>query len=87
MIIRLRDDTVHRILGGLTVLLNSGRMVEGLSADRLLGSALLGIERQDRKPPREVCDKGKPGESRRRKAPRLTRARARHASRAADSHY
>src|SRR6266516_318134 len=35
----------------------------------------------------EVGDKGKPGESRRRKATRLTRATARHASRAADSHY
>src|SRR5256885_3465914 len=36
---------------------------------------------------REVCDKGKTGESRRRKAPRLTRAAMRHASRAAESHY
>src|SRR2546421_12334123 len=35
----------------------------------------------------EVGDKGKPGESRRRKATRLTRATARYASRAADSHY
>ena len=36
--------------------------------------------------PLVVCDKGKPGESRRRKATRLQRARARHASRAADLH-
>src|SRR6266481_1037209 len=35
----------------------------------------------------EVCDKGKPGESRRRKATRLKRVFARQASRAAESHY
>src|SRR5881398_1473935 len=35
----------------------------------------------------EVSDKGKPGESRRRKATRLPRVSARHASRAADSHF
>jgi uncharacterized protein YjdB len=34
-----------------------------------------------------VCDKGKPGESRRRKATRLQRISMRHASRAAESHY
>ncbi|MDB4870290.1 MAG: hypothetical protein JWL97_1294 [Gemmatimonadales bacterium] len=34
----------------------------------------------------EVCDKGKPGESRRRKATRLKRVLMRHASRAAESH-
>jgi len=35
----------------------------------------------------EVGDKGKPGESRRRKATRLQRVPRRHASRAAESHY
>jgi hypothetical protein len=35
----------------------------------------------------EVCDKGKPGESRRRKATRLKRLHGRHVSRAAESHY
>src|SRR5713101_8678841 len=35
----------------------------------------------------EVCDKGKPGESRRRKATRLKRVVKRQASRAAESHY
>jgi uncharacterized protein YjdB len=38
-------------------------------------------------PSSEVCDKGKPGESRRRKATRLRRNSTRHASRAAESHY
>jgi hypothetical protein len=35
----------------------------------------------------EVCDKGKPGESRRRKATRLKRTVTRNASRAAEPHY
>jgi hypothetical protein len=74
-------------LGEVTVHLTSRRLLEGGNAVQLVCSAGLDIERQDRKPPREVCDKGKPGESRRRKAPRLKRAEARHASRAADSHY
>jgi hypothetical protein len=38
-------------------------------------------------PPLEVSDKGKPGESRRRKATRLPRNQKRHASRAAEPHY
>src|SRR5687767_5142743 len=87
MIIHLRNNEVHRVLDGVTVHLNGRRLGKGRSVDRLLASALRGTERQDRKPPCEVCDKGKPGESRRRKAPRLKRAQTRHASRAADSHY
>jgi uncharacterized protein YjdB len=55
--------------------------------DVVRGMALSNSNGQDRKPPREVCDKGKPGESRRRKATRLIHAQACYASRAADSHY
>ena len=71
----------------VTVHLNIRRLLEGESAVEGSRLALPCLDRQDRNLRDEVCDKGKPGESRRRKAPRLKRATARHASRAADSHY
>src|SRR5207244_3116014 len=55
---------------------------EFLAAVSLLGSSTTAV-RQDRTPSRER-DKGKPGESRGRKAPRLPHAVACHASRAAE---
>ena len=90
-VVRKWRDSLEQLFGDarqqrVTLHLTNRRLIEPRNAGSGRNQVVHGIiERQDRAPG-VVCDKGKTGESRRRKATRLQRARARHASRAADLH-
>jgi uncharacterized protein YjdB len=74
------------LFGDVTVHLKNRRPVAGIAARLYVGHD--GSNRTAGSlASTEVCDKGKPGENRRRKATRLQREVTRHASRAAETHY